>query len=165
VVTEVEIGRLRPGDIDAALALQEANQVGQGGTLSAGVPRTFFEAAMDGMPVIVARRDGRVVGFLESAPKQPLPAAPIVRAMLDTWPGTEDADTYGPVCVAAEERGRGLAAAMFGALRALLPGREGVLFIRSDNAASIRARAKMGIRQVATFPYNGTVMLVLSYIG
>jgi predicted GNAT family acetyltransferase len=54
---------------------------------------------------------------------------------------------------------------MFAALRALLPGREGVLFIRSDNAASLRAHAKMGIRQVASFEHAGATMLVLAYDG
>jgi RimJ/RimL family protein N-acetyltransferase len=164
-MTGVEIDRLRRDDIDGVLALQEANQAEHGGTLSACMPRAFFEAAVDGMPVIVARRDHQVVGFLVSAPKHPPPAAPIVRAMLHAWPGAEDAYTYGPVCVSAEERGRGLAAAMFAALRALLPGREGVLFIRSDNAASIRAHAKMGMRQVATFTFNDASILVLSYVG
>jgi L-amino acid N-acyltransferase YncA len=117
------------------------------------------------MPVIVARRDGRVVGFLVSSAKHPPPEAPVMRAMLHAWPGAEDAYVYGPICVAADERGRGLAAAMFAALRARLPGREGVLFIRSDNTASARAHTKMGMRQVAAFRHGGTEMLVLAYMG
>jgi predicted GNAT family acetyltransferase len=84
--------------------------------------------------------------------------------MLRAWPGADDAYAYGSVCIAAEERGRGVAAAMFAALRALLPGREGVLFIRSDNAASIRAHAKMGMRQVATFEHDRAAILVLTYV-
>jgi hypothetical protein len=162
---DVEIGRLRAGDIDGVLALQEANQAEGGGTLSARMPRGFFEAALDGIPVMVARREGRVVGFLVSAAKLPLPEAPVVRAMLRAWPGGPDAYVYGPVCVAAEHPSRGLAAAMFAALRVLLPGREGVLFIRTDNAASIRAHAKMGISQVASFEHEGAAMLVLAYAG
>lgn len=162
---DVEIDTLRAADIDGVLALQEANQAEHGGTLSARMPPAFFATAVDGMPVIVARRGGRVVGFLVSTPKHPLPEAPVVRAMLRAWPGGEDAYVYGPVCVAAEERGRGIAAAMFAALRALLPGREGVLFIRSDNAASLRAHAKMGMRQVAAFEHAGAAMLVLAYVG
>ncbi|HVC62330.1 MAG TPA: GNAT family N-acetyltransferase [Acetobacteraceae bacterium] len=162
---DVRIDVLRAGDIDGVLALQEANQVEHGGTLSARMPRTFFAAALGGMPVIVARRNGRLVGFLVSAPKQPMPEAPVVRAMLRAWPGADDAYVYGPVCVAADERGHGLAGAMFAALHALLPGREGVLFIRSDNTASIRAHAKMGMRQVAAFEHGGAAMLVLAYPG
>ncbi len=162
---DVQIDTLRAGDIDGVLALQEANQAERGGSLSARMPRAFFAAAVGGMPVIVARRDGCVVGFLVTAPKHPWPEAPVVRAMLRSWPGGNDAYIYGPVCVAAEQRGRGLAGAMFAALRALLPGREGVLFIRSDNTASLRAHAKMGIRQVTSFDHEGATMLVLTYIG
>jgi L-amino acid N-acyltransferase YncA len=162
---DVQIGKLRTSDIDGVLALQEANQAERGGTLSAQMPRAFFAAALDGMPVIVARRAGRVVGFLVSSPKHPPPEAPVMRAMLRAWPGAGDAYAYGPICVAAEERGRGLAAAMFAALRTLLPGREGVLFIRSDNTASLRAHAKMGMRQVASFQHAGAEMLVLTYVG
>jgi len=161
----VQIDLLRADDIDGVLALQEANQQEHGGTLSARMPRAFFAAAPGGMPVIVARRQGSVVGFLVSSPKDPPPEAPVTRAMLRAWPGGDDAYAYGPICVAAEERGHGLAAAMFAALRALLPGREGVLFIRSDNAASIRAHAKMGMRQVATFEHAGATLLVLAYVG
>ena len=72
---------------------------------------------------------------------------------------------YGPVCVAEEARGRGLAAAMFAALRARLPGREGVLFIRRDNAASLRAHERMGMREVAGFAHGGAEMAVLAYVG
>ncbi len=161
----VEIDTLRAGDIDGVLALQEANQAEYGGSLSARMPQAFFAAALDGMPVIVARRGDRVVGFLVSGPKHPLPDAPVVRGMLRAWPGGEDAYVYGPVCVAAGERGRGLAAAMAALLRARLPGREGVLFIRSDNAASLRAHAKIGMRQVASFEHAGATMLVLTYAG
>jgi L-amino acid N-acyltransferase YncA len=162
---DVEIGTLQAGDIDGVLALQEANQAEYGGTLSARMPRAFFAAALDGMPVIVARREGRVVGFLVSSPKHPPPPAPVMRAMLHAWPGSDDAYSYGPICVAAEERGRGLAAAMAATLRTLLPGREGILFIRSDNAASLRAHAKMDMRQVAVFEHGGATMLVLAYVG
>ena len=68
-------------------------------------------------------------------------------------------------CVAEEVRGRGLAGAMFAALRARLPGQEGVLFIRRDNAASLRAHEKMGMREVAWFTHGGAEMAVLAYVG
>jgi GNAT superfamily N-acetyltransferase len=67
--------------------------------------------------------------------------------------------------VAEEARGLGLAAAIFAALRARLPRREGVLFIRRDNAASVRAHARMGIREVAGFAHGGAEMAVLAYVG
>ena len=54
---------------------------------------------------------------------------------------------------------------MFAALRARLPGREGVLFIRRDNAASLRAHARMGMREVAGSTHGGAETAVLAYIG
>ena len=54
---------------------------------------------------------------------------------------------------------------MFAALRAELPGREGILFIRRDNESSLRAHARMGMREVATFAHGNTDFAVLSYIG
>ena len=57
------------------------------------------------------------------------------------------------------------AGAMFSAPRARLPGREGVLFIRRENAVSFRAHEKMGMREVAGFTYGGAEMAVLAYVG
>ncbi len=93
---------------------------------------------------------------------------PVVAAMLRAHPGAApDAYVYvyGPVCVAEEARGSGLAGAMFAAQRARLPGREGVLFIRRDNAASLRAHERMGMREVAGFAHGGAEMAVLAYFG
>jgi len=90
---------------------------------------------------------------------------PVIRAMLDAYPGSPGAYVYGPICVSEEERGKGLAQAMFAELRRLEPGREGILFIRSDNSASLRAHTKMGMREVATFMMNGIEHVVLSYVG
>jgi predicted GNAT superfamily acetyltransferase len=118
------------------------------------------------MPVIVARKEGQVVGYLISASREAYAGVPVVTAMLRAYPGAaSDAYVYGPVCVAEEARGRGLAGAMFAALRAGLPGRQGVLFIRRDNAASLRAHEKMGMREVARFTRGGAEMAVLAYFG
>ena len=81
------------------------------------------------------------------------------------YEGAPDAYVYGPICVAAEERGQGLAQAMFSALRQQLPAREGILFIRCDNIASLRAHEKMGMREVACFEFGGNEFAVLSYLG
>ena len=69
------------------------------------------------------------------------------------------------MCVAEEAGVGGLAADMFAARRARVPGREGVLFIRRDNAASLRAHARMGMREVAEFAHGGAEMAVLAYVG
>jgi predicted GNAT superfamily acetyltransferase len=90
---------------------------------------------------------------------------PIIRAMLTAYPGATDAYVYGPVCVSADERGKGLAQAMFAELQRLLPEREGILFIRRDNPASLRAHEKMGMHEVADFVCNGNDYVALSYVG
>jgi L-amino acid N-acyltransferase YncA len=165
MIAGYEIGLARESDIEGILDLQECNLPASGGTLSARLPRAWFEAAISAMPVIVALRDGRVVGYLASAPATAGAGVPVIEAMLRAYCGAPDAYVYGPVCVAEAERGRGLANAMFAALRARLPEREGVLFIRRDNAASLHAHARMGMTEVAEFTHDGAVHVVLSYVG
>ena len=40
-----------------------------------------------------------------------------------------------------------------------------MLFIRRDNAASLRAHEEMGVREVAGFAHGGAAMAVLAYVG
>ncbi len=165
MTADCEIALATEADVDGILGLQERNLPHRGGTLSARFSRAWFEAAIAAMPVIVARRDGRVMGYLVSAPLAAYAGVPVVEAMLRAYRGAPDAYAYGPICVDGAERGRGLAGAMFGALRARLPRREGVLFIRRDNAASLRAHEKMGMREVAGFTHDGAALAVLAYVG
>lgn len=165
MVDDYEITLATEDDIDGVLDLQERSLPHRGGTLSARFPRAWFATAITALPVIVARRDGRVVGYLVSSPLTAHADVPVVQAMLRAYRGMSDAYVYGPICVDEAERGRGLAGAMFAALRARLPGREGVLFIRRDNAASLRAHARMGMREVAEFTHDDAAFAVLSYVG
>ena len=161
----VNIGRATERDLDGILELQAANQLDRGGMLSVELPRSRVAEMMREMPLIVARRDGRIVAFLMNRTREMDGEVPIVRAMLDAYPGATDAYVYGPICVGEEERGKGLAQAMFAELRRLEPGREGILFIRRDNPASLRAHEKMGMREVAGFVFGGIDHVVLSYVG
>jgi hypothetical protein len=77
--------------------------------------------------------------------------------------GGDGAYLYGPICVARAERGRGLAARMFAALRMQLPGRAGILFIRRDNDDSMKAHLKMGIHEVGEFTYHDAIHAILAY--
>ncbi|HYM03175.1 MAG TPA: hypothetical protein VET85_09535 [Stellaceae bacterium] len=160
-----EIGIASRQDVDAILALQEANQPERGGSLSARLSRGWLEQAISGMPIVVARRGNTIAGYLIAASPETYAGVPVVEAMLRAYPGRADAYVYGPVCVAAEARGGGLAGAMFGVLRTLLSGRQGVLFIRADNDASRSAHARMGMHERATFEFGGVSHVVLSYIG
>ena len=165
MLSAVEIVRAAAGDVDGILDLQARNQPSRGGTLSASLPRERITAMMADLPAIVARRDGRVVGYLLSCSRNTNADVPVLRAMLDAYPGAPDAYVYGPICVDEAERGKGLAAAMFRELRRRLPGREGVLFIGRDNAASLSAHARMGMREVAGFTHGGAAFAVLAYVG
>ena len=55
------------------------------------------------------------------------------------------------VCVAETEPGNGLAAAMFDALQRHMGDRPATTFVRADNAPSLRAHQKMGMRELGTF--------------
>jgi len=162
---EVEISQAFETDIEGILELQAANQAGKGGSLSASLPRSRIIKMMGSMPIVVARCKGRIVGFLMTSTRAMNADIPIIRAMLAAYRGTDNAYVYGPVCVEADKRGRGLAQAMFAELRQLQPGREGILFIRRDNTASLRAHKKMGMRKVASFKFGGADLAVFSYFG
>jgi len=69
----------------------------------------------------------------------------------------------GAICVAESERGHGLATALFAELRERLPGRECVAFVRRDNAASLQAHLKMGMKDVASFQHDGAAHAVLAF--
>jgi L-amino acid N-acyltransferase YncA len=163
MTTEYEIARAMSADIAGILELQEQNQANRGGTLSVALPRAWFEKTLAEMPVIVARSNERVVGFLVSSTLAAYAGVAVVEAMLQVYPARNGAYVYGPICVAASERGRGLAEQLFAALRLQLPGREGILFIRRDNVASLKAHLKMGVREVAEFTHGGIVHAVLAY--
>jgi L-amino acid N-acyltransferase YncA len=165
VTAGYDIGLATEGDFEGIVNLQDRNQPDRGGTLAARFSRAWFEAAAAAMPVVVARYEGRVVGYLVSSPVSAYADVPVVQAMLAAYSGMPGAYVYGPICIEETERGRGLAGAMFAELRAQLPGQEGVLFIRRDNAASLKAHARIGMREVAGFTHGGAAFAVLSYVG
>jgi predicted N-acetyltransferase YhbS len=70
------------------------------------------------MPIIVARRDGKVVGYVLATSMAVKANVAIVQAMLRSFPPPPQCYLYGPVCVADSERGNGLAGAMFEELKA-----------------------------------------------
>lgn len=158
----LEIGRAGAADVDGVATLLQANAPSRGGTLTGEFPRERVAAWVDGpMPVIVARRAGRVSAVLITGRKEDA-AAPVARAMLRAWPGRPDAYTYGPVCIDASERGHGVLERLYAHARHLLPGREAILFIRRDNAASLRAHHRLGMHDVASFQFDGHAFVVLS---
>lgn len=165
-IGNIEIAVAHERDLDGVLELQAANQISTGGMLSASFSRSQLQRIMKDMPLLVARRDRRILGFLVCSTTDAMDDVPIVRATLDAYPTrAPDAYVYGPICIDAQERGRGLARLLFEELKRLRPGREGVLFIRRDNDASITAHRKMGMKEVSSFSYAGIDHVVLSYVG
>jgi hypothetical protein len=151
-------------DVDDILALIQANETTRGGAITGHFDRAMIVAFLHDMPVVVARRGTRLAGVLVSSSIEAVGHMPVIAAMLGTWRGAADAYIYGPICIAAVDRGQGLAEKLFGFLKAVLPGREGILFIRADNAASIRAhRDKLGMLPRGTFSLDGSDHVVLSY--
>jgi L-amino acid N-acyltransferase YncA len=150
-------------DIEGILSLQEQNLLGRGGLLSVRLPRAVLEAALVDLPQVVARREGKIVGYLLAGSRGLRTQVSIVQAMFRAYPGSHDAYVYGPICVAESERGHGLATALFAKLREQLPGRECVAFIRRDNASSLRAHQKMGMKDVASFVHEGVTHGVLAF--
>jgi len=165
-IGNTEIAIACESDLDGILALQAANQMSNGGTLSASFSRSRLLSTMKEMPLLVARRDDRVIGFLMNSTTEMSIDIPIICAMLNAYPlRSHNAYVYGPICIETLARGKGLAQAMFMELRLLHPGREGVLFIRSDNESSIKSHRKMGMREVSHFTFEGIEHKVLSYLG
>jgi predicted GNAT superfamily acetyltransferase len=158
-----EIALATRGDIVGILDLQEQNLLGRGGLLSVRLPGAFIEAALDDLPQIVARRDGKIVAYLLAGSRSVHAQTPIIKAMFRAYSGSHDAYIYGPICVAESERGHGLATALFAELRERLPERECVAFVRRDNAASLRAHLKMGMKDVASFEHDGVAHAVLAF--
>jgi L-amino acid N-acyltransferase YncA len=61
--------------------------------------------------------------------------------------------------------GRGLALLLMEAQRRHLPSREGVAFVRSDNAASRAMHARAGYLEVTTFTHAGIGYVVVARKG
>lgn len=56
------VDKATEADLDGILELQAANQIERGGMLSAELSRLRIAEMMRSMPLIVAKRDGRVTG-------------------------------------------------------------------------------------------------------
>src|ERR1044071_8711724 len=162
---DYQIALATPQDILEIIALQDMNVIDRGGGLSVRQTADWFDRSMREMPIIVARRDGKLVGYLLSTSLAAKAHVPVVQEMLRRLPPPPDCYLYGPVCVDAAERGRGLAGMMFEDLRARLPGRPAMTFIRADNAPSLRAHKKMGMRELGIFTTEALLHVALTYAG
>ncbi|RZU66791.1 acetyltransferase (GNAT) family protein [Microterricola gilva] len=154
------IGPATPEDIAGILEVQEANQEESGGTLSARFSAEWFADAIASGWVIVARDDDRIAGYVAFTPREAQAHIPIIQTMLrsGTNPG---AYLHGPICVAEDYRGRGLASGLFAAEREHMDHAAVSTFIREDNRASRAAHLRMGMTQATSFEHDGVRYVVL----
>ncbi|MBN3876986.1 MULTISPECIES: GNAT family N-acetyltransferase [unclassified Nostoc] len=161
-LNDVVIDRASPSDVTGIVKLAQANDAEHGGMLLGHLEPEAVMMTISQMPSVVARKNDQVVGFLLSWSKTTA-NLPIIKVMLQVYPGTKDAYLYGPICVDETMRGQGIAAVMFAKLKDFLPKREGILFIKANNKASLQAHQKMGMRKMAEFIYKGTEFLIFAY--
>jgi len=157
---EIAFGMLN--DIPGILALQESNLPESGGSLSVREAADWFTHAVSEKSLVVARRDGKLVGYVLGTSIATKAHVPIIQAMLKAFPTPPDCYLYGPVCVAETERGKGLAGALFGKLQSHMS-RPAVTFVRADNDASLRAHRKMGMRDLGRFKNEGDSYVAFTF--
>ena len=163
-VAGVVVAQAEAADVDGIFELARRNGPESGGQLAVRFTREQIASSIQASPAVVARRNGEVIGFVLTRDKRGA-NPPIIEAMFGAYAGAKNAYSYGPVCVDASARGFGIAARMFAELRKLLPGREGVLFIKASNETSLRAHRKMDMREVSEFVFEGTRLIVFAYEG
>jgi RimJ/RimL family protein N-acetyltransferase len=163
MIADCEIALATLGDIPGILTLQEQNLVERGGGLSVRQTADWFRKAVVEKSGVVGRRNGKVVGYVLGTSLAANAHVAIIQTMLRTFPAPPDCYLYGPVCVAESERGKGLAAALFEALQTHMGGRPAMTFVRADNAPSLRAHRKMGMRELGTFMSEGIPHIALTY--
>ena len=150
-------------DVDGISALLQNNSPSRGGALTGEFPRDkVAKMALSEAPVVVAHRDDQVVGVLFSSARNKSSQPASIQAMLAAWPGGPEAYVYGPACIAATERGRGILAKLYSAIQQYYPGHEAILYVRRDNTISLRAHERLGMREVAGFFLDGVDYAVLS---
>ncbi len=160
---EYDICLATPDDVSGILALQESNLAAQGGGLSVRQSSDWFRLAILDKSVVVARKNGKVIGYALGTSLAAKAHIPIIQAMLHVFPPPADCYLYGPVCVAQSERGKGIAALLFNELQTHMTGRPAMTFIRADNSISLRTHRKMGMNELGNFTVDGVAHIAFSY--
>lgn len=161
-----EISLAKLADVPEIVALQRDNLVTNGGLLSVEFPAAWFERVVSEMPIMVARRDRRLAGYIVASTREDTREQSLIEAKFRAYPAAAaDAYNSGPLCVARGERGNGLAQLLMDAQRRALPGREAIAFVRQDNAASRAVHAKAGYREVSEFVHDGIPYITVARAG
>jgi L-amino acid N-acyltransferase YncA len=163
MTADYEISLATLDDIPGILTIQEPNLIERGGGLSMRQTADWFRNAVIEKSIVVARHDDKVVGYVLGTSLAAKAHVTIIQTMLRVFPAQPDCYFYGPVCVAETVRGKGLAAALFEVLKTHMDGRPAMTFVRADNAPSLRAHRKMGMRELGTFVSEGVPHIALTY--
>jgi hypothetical protein len=170
--------RCLPDDLPELLALQDANLRGAApaqGFLSARLDASQILGIAHDLAVIVATEDGGLAGYLCAARNELSARIPLLAAMLAALPGmsflgrslaSQRTFVYGPVCVAAQWRGKGVLRGMYDALRREIAGDydTGVLFVAKDNPHSLHAHADgLGMTLVGDFQFDARNYWTLAF--
>jgi hypothetical protein len=176
----MEYRRCRPEELPAIIALQDANlresvATPQDGFLSARLDAGQFTEIARDLALIVAVEANAVAGYLCAAHNALSERVPVVAAMLAQLPrlsflgrslASQRTFVYGPVCVAAAWRGKGVLRGMYDALRREIAGDydAGVLFVAKDNPNSLHAHADgLGMSLVGDFDFGGQRFWILAF--
>lgn len=162
-----------PGDFPAILALQAQNtpehlsaQQRQQGFIVSQMNQQQLASINSGLGILIATEDQQLAGFVCLMPTDAQPRPPVVDAMLQTlttqqFQGQALAQRrvflYGPVCLSAEWRGKGLLRQLFAAVKARTQQDFdiGALFVNEDNPHSLAAHvAGLGMTALTTFHCN-----------
>lgn len=142
--------------------LLAANSPDRGGSLTGEwSPEVVAHWIARGGTIVVAY-DGPALRGALLADEKTHATAPVVRRMIEIYPGADTAYVYGPVCIAEAGRGKGLLEALYRTTRRIFAGREAILFIRADNAPSLRAHAKLGMHVAGEFCLDDIRYFILS---
>lgn len=174
--------RARAEDYPAILRLQSDNFIAnlsederKEGFLSAQFTPAQTAAIAEDLGTMVAVVDDRVEGFVCAFRREFETGSPVIAKMLDSYDrvtlegkplGSFNSYIYGPVCVAREQRGRGLLRGLYEAQKNDLAGRfeAGVAFVSRDNPHSLQAHvAGLGMTEVGDFEVNGKVYVTLAF--
>ena len=165
MLTEYDICPATLDDVPGIIELQEPNLVERGGGLSVRQNADWFGRAIRDNSVVVARKNGKVVGYALGTSLAAKAHIPIIQAMLRAFPPPPECYLYGPVCVAESERGKGIAALLCNELQTNMNGRPAMTFIRADNSISLHAHRKMRMNELGSFTADGIDYIAFSYGG
>jgi GNAT superfamily N-acetyltransferase len=160
MTVDYDISLAMQSDIPGILALQEPNLPDSGGSLSVRLTADWFKNAILEKSVVAGRRNSQVVGYVLGTSLAAKAQVGIIQSMLRTFPPPPGC--Y-PVCVAEAERGRGLAGALFEFLRTHMGNRSAMTFVRTDNAPSLQAHRKMGMRDLGPFVHEDVPYIAFKY--